>query len=266
MPKIIKKKAVKKKTDQEEGVKSVALQTIEALKKKQQQLVIGVSVIIAVFALFFIFSIYSSSQYKKAYSIEMEAGQYYYGEIEDASLSQEDMWKKALELYQQSVDTKATPTAMYYLGNCYFNLGDYENAIKQYNNFTDKFGGDKAILPLVYQKLASAYFRTEQNDNALDTIKKLGKVNRGIFKDTALVLEARHLESAGAAEKALEIYREIIMEFPASPWTAEANSNIAAAEAEKTAAEKGEEEAAPEKAEAKEVPAEVQQSEAPKSE
>ena len=266
MPKVIKKKAVKKKVDQEEGVKSVALQTVEALKKKQQQVIIGVSVIVAVFVLFFIFSIYSSSQYKKAYSIETEASQYYYGEIEDASLSQEDRWKKAIELYQQSVDTKATPTAQFYLGNAYFNLGDYENAIKQYNIFTDKFGGDKAILPLVYQKLASAYFRTEQNDNAINVIKKLGKVNSGVFKDTALVLEARHLESTGNAEKALEIYKELIVEFPASPWTAEANSKISAADAEKTAAEKGTEEAAPEKAEAKEVPAEVQPSEAPKSE
>jgi tetratricopeptide (TPR) repeat protein len=266
MPKIIKKKAVKKKPDQEEEVKSVALQTIEALKKKQQQLIIGVSVIVGVFALFFIFSIYSSSQYKKAYAIEMEASQYYYGEIVDESLSQEDRWKKALELYQQSVDTKATPTALYYLGNCYFNLGDYENAIEEYNIFTDKFSGDKAILPLVYQKLISAYVRTEQNDNVLDTIRKLEKVNGGIFKDTALVLEARHHESTDTPEKALEIYRQIIMEFPASPWTAEANSKISADEAEKTAAEKGKEEATPDKAEVKEASEEAQESEAPKSE
>ena len=91
-------------------------------------------------------------------------------------------------------------------------------------------------------------------------------MNNGIFKDTALVLEARHLESAGTAEKALEIYKELIVEFPASPWIAEANSKISAADAEKTAAEKGKEDGAPEKAEAKEIPAEVQQSEIPKPE
>lgn len=235
MPKIIKKKPVKKKTDQGEEVKSVALQAVESLKKKQQQVVIVVSVIVAVFLLFFVFSMYSSSQYKKAYSLEMDAHQYYYGDGGDESLSQEDRWKKALELYQQSVDVKATPTALFYLGNCYFNLGDYENAIKQYAVFTDKFSGDKGILPLVYQKLASSYFKTGQNDKALDTLAKLGKVNSGIFKDTALVYEARYYESAGEAVKALDTYRELISEFPSSTWTGEANAKISASEAEEAA-------------------------------
>ncbi len=264
MPKIIKKKAVKKMTMQDEDVKSVARQTVEALKKKQQQVMIGVAAIVGIFALFFISSIYSSSQYKKAYSIETEARQYYYGEIEDDSLSQEDRWKKAVELYQEAVDTKATPTALFYLGNSYFNLGDYQNAISQYKIFTKKFGGDKAILPLVYQKLASAYFRAEQNDDALNALKSLGKVNSGIFKDTALAMEARHLDSTGASDKALEKYHELIAAFPVSPWTVEANSKISAAEAENTAAEKGNEETASESAEGK--TAEGQKAEEPKSE
>ena len=238
MPKIIKKKVVKKKTKQEEEVKSVALQAVESLRKKQKQIIIGVSVLIFILALLFIFSLYSSSQHEKAYLIELEATNYYYGEKVDKSLSQVDRWKKAIELYQQSVDLKATPTALYYLGNCYFNLSDYENAIKQYNIFAEKFGGNTKILPLVYQKLASSYFKTNQNDLALSTLGKLGNVANGIFKDTALIFEARYYDAAGESGKAMEIYTVLARDFPASPWAAEANSKISAVEAENAIKEK----------------------------
>ncbi len=238
MPKVIKKKTVKKTSVQDDDVKSVALQTVEALRNKQQQVLIGVSAIIIIFAIIVSISLYTSSQYKAARVIELEAGQFYYGEVIDDSMSQEDRWKKALELYQSAVDIKATPSALFYLGNTYSNLGDTENAIKQYEHFADKFSGDTGILPIVYQKLASAYFKTGQNDKALDTLGRLGKVDNGIFKDTALVLEARHRSGAGDADMALQKYREIMMEFPDSPWISEANAKISADEAEKAAKEK----------------------------
>ncbi len=240
MPKVIKKKAAKNTSAQEPDVKSVALQTVEALRAKQQQVLIGVSIIVIVFALLISVSMYSSSQYKAASVIEKEASQYYYGDGIDKSLSQEDRWKKALELYQNSVDTKATPSALFYLGNTYSNLGDQENAIKQYEHFADKFSSETGILPLVYQKLASSYFRTAQNDKALETLSRLGKVDRGIFKDTGLVLEARHYSSAGETAKALQKYRELVMEHPDSPWSAEANAKISADEAENAAKNKAE--------------------------
>ncbi|NOZ70263.1 MAG: tetratricopeptide repeat protein, partial [Deferribacteres bacterium] len=116
---------------------------------------------------------------------------------------------------------------------CYFNLGDFDNAIRQYNAFIDKFSSNKEILPLVYQKLAAAYFKTKQNDKALETLARLAEIEDGAFKDTALVLEARYYERAGEDAKALEKYKELSTEFPASPWSAEAASKIAAAEAKK---------------------------------
>ncbi len=237
MPKVIKKKPVKRKPVKEAEVKSSALQAIEALKSRQKQVAIGVSAIVAVVALLIIISLYSSSQQKKASYLAAEAASYYYSEVVDDSLTEEDKWKKAVELYQESVDTKATPGALFYLGNSYFNLGDYENAAKQYIQFESKFKGETAILPLVYQKLASAYLRMNNSDMALSTLQKLARIEKGIFKDTALVYEARHYEAAGDPETSLEKYREVILEFPDSPWAAEANAKISASEAEQASAD-----------------------------
>lgn len=233
MPKVIKKKPVRKKTAQDEDVKSAALQAFEKIKERQKQVVIALSVLVALVIIYAGYAFYSSSMSSKAYELEKEAYTYYYGEKPNDSMPEEERWKKALELYKKSIDAKPTPTALYYAANCYYNLKDYDNAIKEYTRFTDKFSSDKGILPLVYQKLSSAYFKTGQKDGALDVLGKLARVNKGIFRDTALILEARYYESAGEKEKALERYRGIVSDFPDSPWSAEAASMIAAEEAKK---------------------------------
>lgn len=234
MPKVIKKRPGKKKSLQENEVKSAALQALDVLKERQRHIMIAVSVVAAVIILYIIFALYSSSMNKKAYALEKEAGMYYYGTEVDKNMTREDRWKKALELYQKAIDVKATPTAVFYLGNCYFNLGDYGNAIKQYHVFIDKFSGNKGILPLVYQKLTSAYFKGNQNEEALETLSRLSALENGVFRDTALIFEARHYEHAGEKDKALEKYRELMTEFPLSPWSIEAAAKVDEEEAKKT--------------------------------
>ncbi len=232
MPRAIKKKTPRKKNVPEKEVKSAALHALEELRKRQKQAIIAASAVVAVIILYVIYALYSSSAARKAYSLETEAYKYYYA-TGDEVLTGKDRWKKALELFQKSVDIRPTPTALFYLGNCYFNLGDFDSAVRQYNAFIDKFGGNREILPLVYQKLASAYFRTGQDGKAIETLARLAEIEDGAFKDTALVLEARYYERAGEDARALEKYRELSTEFPSSPWSAEAASKIAAADAKK---------------------------------
>lgn len=242
MPKIIKKRTVKKKSLQGDEAKSTALQALDVLKKVQKQIIKAVSAVVVVIVLYIMFALYSSSLKNKAYSLEMEANRVYYGSDKDVAVSDEDKWKKAIEIYKRSIDIKATPTALFYLGNCYFNLGEYEKAIKEYSAFNDKFGEEDGIIAIVYQKLASAYFRTGQNNKALETLGELAKVERGIFRDTALIIEARYHEKTGQKEKALDQYRTIITEFPTSPWSVEAKSKVEADEAEPGNAESPSEE------------------------
>lgn len=235
MPKIIKKRPAKKKPVQENEVKSAALEALDKIKGRQKQVITGAAIVITVIVVFVAYTIYSSSMSSKAYALEREAYKYYYGEIADKSMSESERWKKALEFYKQSVNSKETPTALFYTGNCYYNLKDYDNAIKQYSRFADKFSSDKRILPLVYQKMSSAYFRTNQKDKALNTLAKLAGIDNGIFKDTALILEARLYADSGEKDKALEKYKETLAKYPASPWSSEASSRVSAEEAKNKA-------------------------------
>jgi len=231
MPKVIKKRPAKKKPVQENEVKSAALEALDKIKGRQKQVITGAAIVIAIIVLLVAYMIYSSSASSKAYALEMEAYNYYYGQTADKSMSEVQRWKKALELYKQSVNAKVTPSALFYTGNCYYNLKDYDNAIKEYSRFADKFSRDKRILPLVYQKMSSAYLRTNQKDKAINVLGKLSGIDNGIFKDTALVLEARLYDEAGDKGKALEKYKEIITGYPASPWSTEASARVSAEEA-----------------------------------
>ncbi|MEW6714831.1 MAG: tetratricopeptide repeat protein [Nitrospirota bacterium] len=226
MPKPIKKKIVKKTTIQEDEVKSALMRTLDAARERQKNLIIALSVVVGIAAIYIIFSIYSASSKEKAYALETDAYKYYYGIDIKESMTEKERWEKALELYKKSVEAKATPTARFYLGNCYYNLGDFDNAIKEYTAFIDKFGSQKEILPVVYQKLASAYLKKNNNAKAIETLDALAKVNNGIFKDTALALQARSYETAGESGKATEKYKELVKLFPDSSWSAEAKAKI----------------------------------------
>jgi tetratricopeptide (TPR) repeat protein len=227
MPKVIKKKPAKKRNvEKTEDVKTAALHAFDAIKGRQRQAIIIISLIAAIAVIVIVLKLYNTSQNNKAHELEMKADSIYYSVNPDNSLPDAEKWKQALALYKQSVDVKPTPAALFSLGNCYYDLGEYENAIKQYNMFAGTFSNDDIILPLVYQKLVAAYFKTGKNDAAIDTLAKLAKIRNGTFKDTALSMEARHYEEIGDSAKAQETYRALVGEFPNSPWSAEAAAKV----------------------------------------
>jgi pentatricopeptide repeat protein len=233
MPKAIKKRVTKKKGLKGDEVKGKIQEVLDVLKEKQNVMLIGFSSLGLAVILIVVFLFYVSSEKKKAYSFEIEAYDYYYVSSKSLTLSDEERWRKALELFQKSYEIKSTPSVLFYTGNCHFNLGDLDSAINTYESFINEYGTDGLVLPLVYQKLISAYFKKGETEKALKTINTFADFKNGIFRDTALILEARHYENSGDKGDALRKYNEIISRFPSSPWAAEAQARIKAEEDKK---------------------------------
>ncbi|MBI5049572.1 MAG: tetratricopeptide repeat protein [Nitrospirae bacterium] len=224
MPKAIKKRVTKKLPVREEEVRGIVAHTIDAVKERKKFFILLSSIVGAVIVVSLVVIFYNASVTKKAYSLEQQAGNYYYGRNLKNPLPEEQRWRKALELYDKSLKTKEKPLVQFYIGNCYFKLNDYNNAVKSYKAFIDKYHGEEDILPLVYQKLASSYVNTGSNDDALKTLETLKKFKNGAFKDTGLIEEARLYEAVGRTADAQKRYEELIKEFPNSVWDAEARS------------------------------------------
>lgn len=234
MPKPIKKKVSKKARLKEAEVKSRVHDTINFLRGRRKVLTYALSALALIVILTVVFIFYSFSLKKKAHAFEREAYNYYYDINIKNPLPGEARWKKSLELFQKAMEVKSTPVAQFYIGNCYFNLGDYNNAIKAYIRFTDKYKNEQEILPLVYQKLALAYIKNGKGDDAVKTLKTLAQFKNGLFKDTALSLEAQYYESTGKPEDALKKYKELLENFPSSPWSAVAKTKIETEESQKS--------------------------------
>ena len=224
MPKSIKKKIVKKTGLEEKEVKSAVIHSLDKIKEKKRALIYTVSAVGGIITLVIALLLYFSSVKEKAYAFEMEAYNYYYNINLKNPLSEVERWKKSLELFQRAVETKPTPWAQFYVGNSYSNLGDYNNAIKAYLIFIDKYKNEEEVLPLVYQKLVANYIKAGKGDEVIKTLNALAQFKNGIFKDTALIFEAQYYESAGKQEDAVKKYKELIKDFPLSPWGAEAKA------------------------------------------
>ncbi len=224
MPKAIKKKIVKKTGLEEEEVKGAVIRSLDKIRQKKKGLIYAISALGVIIVLSIALMFYLSSTKEKAYTLEKDAYNFYYNIDLKNPLPETERWKKSLELFQKAIGIKSTPVAQFYMGNSYFNLGDYNNAIKAYLKFIDKYKSEEEMLPLVYQKLASAYIKTGKGDEAVKTLESLAKFKDGIFKDTALILEARYYESAGKNEDAMKKYKELVRDFPSSTWGAEAKA------------------------------------------
>ncbi len=221
MPKIIKKRMIKKTGLKEEQVKSAVDHFKDVIKERKRistYILAALSVAVISAGLFFG---YLFSVNKKAYSVEKEAFDYYYNIDLKPPVTNEERYKKSLELFKKRIEIKPAPVAQFYIGNCYFNLGDYDSAIKSFKEFIDTHRDNEEVLPLVYQKLASAYFKKGKNDEAIKALETLGQFKNGVFKDNALILMARHYESSGKAEEAMGKYKELIKDFPDSIWVTE---------------------------------------------
>lgn len=226
MPKPIKKKVTKKKKIDEGELKGAAVHTFNLLKEKKRILIYSLSALGVVIVLAAILAFYVSSTKKRAYAFEKDAYNYYYSINLKNSLTDKERWEKSLELFQKAVKIKSTPAVQFYIGNCYFNLGDYGNAINAYLGFIDKYKDNQDMLPLVYQKLSSAYMRNNKNEDAIKTLNALAQLRNGIFSDTALILEARYYEVTGKHEDAMKKYKELVNDFPLSLWSNEARAKI----------------------------------------
>jgi len=227
MPKPIKKKVQKKRLPvKEEEIKGTLARMIEFVNERKRAFIIALASLIALIALFAAGLSYDASLRRKAHDLEVEAYNYYYGIDIKEKLTDKQRWQRALDLYKKSVETKVTPVALFYLGNCYYNLGKYNEAISEYERFIERFPNERELLPIVYQKLAGAYLNAGNRQKAFNTLERLATMDDGIFKDTALILEARYYEGLGDHERAIERYRELVEDFPDSVWFNEADSKV----------------------------------------
>jgi len=224
MPKPIKKKIIKKVSGPEAG------ETLSRLKKSVEErkrflITAGAAVILAVVAIGGFF-LYSNTQKNKAQKLEYEAYKMYYGLYQKQPVSIEERYKKAEELFRKAYNTRKSPVSLYYIANCYYELGEYEESLNTLKELNLKFPDDDKFVPLSYYKMALINLKKGNAEEALKSFAVLYNYKTGTYKDLALIESGKILETQGRAEEAKKKYEEVIKDFPQSPFAEEAKAIV----------------------------------------
>lgn len=111
--------------------------------------------------------------------------------------------------------TAAANLAKGQAGVCYYELGNYKEAIKYLEDYTPQ--GDKTVSPLFLAALANSYAADGQVDKAVETFKNAAHEADNSVSSPKYLLEAGLLlQSQKKNDEALKLYQEIKSEYPNS--------------------------------------------------
>lgn len=148
--------------------------------------------------------------------------------------------KKAVEIFQKILTDfprgSVAPQAGYLLGNALSDLKDWDSAVKAYQDFLARYGAHRALVPLVYQRLAYAQLAQGKVEEAEKTLTAVVQIIGAPNKDQALFELGKIDEILKRPEGALAHYQEIVKDHPSSPFAAEAAVRIKTLDARKVSA------------------------------
>lgn len=225
MPKPIKKKIVKKTTSGTDASGTLSRLKKSAGERKRFLITAVAAVILSVIAIGGFF-LYSNTQKNKAQKLEYEAYKIYYGLYQKQPAVSEERYKKAAEVFKKAYDARKSPVSLYYIANCYYELGEYEDSLNVLKDLNQKFPDDEKFVPLSYYKMAMISLKKGSAEEALKSLAVLYNYKTGTYKDLSLIESGKILEAQGNAEEAKKKYEELVKDFPQSPFAEEAKARI----------------------------------------
>ncbi|MCX5887006.1 MAG: tetratricopeptide repeat protein [Proteobacteria bacterium] len=167
----------------------------------------------------YLWNLYSSSQEKKALVMFTEAFKYYSLSVEKGNPGDYQISaKKFNDLASKYPRTTIAGKSLFYLGNCYFWMKDFNNAEKYYRLFLDKSSKKDLVLrKFAYEGLGYASEQGGKYEQALDYFKKVSEEDDSNNPDdSALINLARVYEELNQNDKAVQMYQKILKDYPQS--------------------------------------------------
>jgi tetratricopeptide (TPR) repeat protein len=151
----------------------------------------------------------------------------------------EDM-QKAIETFRKILsdfpNSSVAPQAAYLLGNALSERKDWDGAIKAYQDFLARYGANRLLVPLIYQRMAYTQLAQGKLDEAEKTFTAIVQMPTAPNKDHALYELGKINELLSRPEGALASYQQIVKDHPSSPFAMEASVRIKTLDARKAVA------------------------------
>ena len=123
----------------------------------------------------------------------------------------------------------ATPSAKissFLLGNSLMDAQNFEGAIEAYTSFVQEHAQDPILVGLVQQRLGLAQLLNGNREAAVSAFDAVLGNPHALNKDQVLFELAKLAESEEKNDEAVKRYKQLIQEFPLSPFSSEANLRV----------------------------------------
>ncbi len=218
----IKKKGSAAKQQPEQEFMTIAHHVSSFIATYKKQFLMALIAAIVVIVLGVGYALLRSMQEQKAAPLVAAAYEYY-----DPSSGTSADYQKALGLYRtvqkEYSNTMSGAIAQYYVGNCLLNLGQPDEAIKEYQNFIKTYSGEKFLLGLVYQRMGSVYTGLSRQADAIQAFEQAEKLNGPGVSTIEL---ARLYEASGNIPESQKKYKLISDKLAGTAWGMEAMGKV----------------------------------------
>jgi len=219
----------KKKVDQADNLQELesALTKTEQFIEDNQKIISyvigGVIIVVAAFLGFKKF--YLQPKEDEALSQMFMAENYFEKDSFNLAINGDGNYLGFLDIIDDYGITKAANRAKYYTGISYLHLGQYEDAIDYLNDFeTD----DLLLAPVAEGAKGDAYLELGESDNALKQYKKAYSLSDNELTAPVYMMKAATLlESMDEISDALKLFEEIKAKYPKTTEGTNADRYIA---------------------------------------
>ena len=232
MPRKIK--VVKQKATEPDEFISTSSLVLDYVKNNYVMIGSAAAIVLVVAFIIFGFYYYSREREREALGLFNQAKQMYQKSTAGQANNQPPtpLYRPALEKFEEVVEnyshaTSAT-TSLLYMGDCYYQLKDYDKAIESYLSFINASQKDNYLRQFAFEGLGYCYEEKGDHEKALDYFKQsLNETNCAI--ENLLYLNiARCYETLKDSTSALEYYKKAGGKGNKSPFIALAEDKAAA--------------------------------------
>ena len=196
----------------------------------RRTLITGIVVAIAVVILLGALYVVQYQQEQEALALEHQAAQAYLDRsLVDVDTATEKL-QEAITLYRRIIQefprTASARSAWYMIGNALAEQDDHAGAIEAYQQFIDQAGNSPALLGLVYQRLGASYLASGDRAKGITAYTQVLEMPQTLNKDQVLFELAKLEEHEKRNDEALARYKQLLDEYPNSPYVSEATLRV----------------------------------------
>jgi tetratricopeptide (TPR) repeat protein len=208
------KKIVKKRLKEPDEFITLTEKTYLFITHHSKPIAVGGILILILFLAVFIFQMWGKKNEEKAYQMFSLATEAYQNVSSPYRDGPPQEYKNVLEQFNE-VGTKFPGTssgklAILYKGNIHLRLGEFDEAIKDYESFLQKAGKGKLYLSFALEGLGYAHEGKKDYEKAVNAFRKNIDLGEGFQRGDTYLGMGRCYEKMGKNKEALDSYKSFL--------------------------------------------------------